>query len=147
MSDDKEPTPGDEPISDADRVGYGRPPVKNRFRKGQSGNPAGKRRRRERQRVETLIRTEAMRLLTLREGEKITKIPALQAVLRSQITAAAKGNVTAQRAIIKAVQDIEAAGEARIAPGADTRRPAKDLDHLTDEELTAIAKASQQDRS
>jgi len=37
MTDERKPQPGD-----ADYVGYGHPPEKNRFKKGQSGNPGGK---------------------------------------------------------------------------------------------------------
>ena len=66
-------------------VGYGRPPVHSRFRKGQSGNPAGRRRQSENERARKLILREAFRMLNLREGDKVTRIPALQAVLRSQI--------------------------------------------------------------
>jgi hypothetical protein len=43
-------------------------------------------------------------------------MPALQAVIRSQIASAAKGNVAAQRAIVKAVQDLEAEARARRTP-------------------------------
>ena len=45
-------------------------------------------------------------MLNLREGDKVTRIPALQAVLRSQIALAAKGNGPAQRAVVKTVQEM-----------------------------------------
>src|SRR6266853_730695 len=96
-----------EPPQDSNPVGYGKPPVHTRFRKGKSGNPTGKRRHGEVERAETLIRQELYRLLTVREGEAVKKMPALQAVIRSQIACAAKGNVAAQRALVKIVQDIE----------------------------------------
>src|SRR5262249_43354404 len=41
---------------------------------------------------------EACRLVTVSEGDTVRKIPAIQAVLRSQFTLAAKGNGPAQRA-------------------------------------------------
>ncbi len=50
-------------------VGYGRPPVHSRFRKGQSGNPAGRRRQSEGERARKLILHEAFRMLNLREGD------------------------------------------------------------------------------
>src|ERR1700747_2330379 len=96
------------PAQDSNPVGYGKPPAHSRFRKGQSGNPSGKRRPGEAGDAQALIRQEASRLLTIREGDKISRIPALQAVIRSQIASAAKGSVPAQRAVFKAVQDIEA---------------------------------------
>jgi Family of unknown function (DUF5681) len=125
------------------QVGYGRPPVHTRFRKGQSGNPAGKRRRSEAERVTNMIWSEAMRTLTLREGDKVVKMPALQVVLRSQITAAAKGNGPAQRAVVRAAQEIEAAKSARVTAGRDTKVLSRDAGDLTDEDLMAILATAQ----
>src|ERR1700755_1500297 len=84
------------PAQDSNPVGYGKPPVHSRFRKGQSGNPTGKRRHSEAERAEALIRQELYRSLTLREGDKLTKMPALQAMARSLMTCAVKGNVAAR---------------------------------------------------
>ena len=142
MSRRKENTPA----QDTNQVGYGKPPVRSRFRKGQSGNPSGKRRRQSLvDQVNTLLRQEAYRLLTVREGDKVTRMPALQAVLRSQIASAAKGNVPAQRAVVKAVQDLEAEGEARRAGGSINKKIRNDLNELTDEELMAIVRAERND--
>jgi Family of unknown function (DUF5681) len=119
-------------------VGYGRPPVHSRFRKGQSGNPAGRRRQSEGERARKLILQEAFRMLNLREGDKVTRIPALQAVLRSQIALAAKDHGPAQRAVVKTVQEIEAEARAHGTAGVAGRRSGKDLDEVTDQELMAI---------
>jgi hypothetical protein len=117
-------------------VGYGKPPVHSRFRKGQSGNPAGRRRKGEGEGARKLILHEAFRLLNLREGDKVIRMPALQAVLRSQIASAAKGNGAAQRAVVKTVQDLEA--EARLTAGVGNQKPNKDVNDVTDQELMAI---------
>jgi Family of unknown function (DUF5681) len=119
-------------------VGYGRPPVHSRFRKGQSGNPTGKRRADEGERAKKLIRQEAYRLLTIREGDKVMRMPALRAVVRSQFASAVKGSVAAQRAAIKAAQDIEAEERASKTAGTESRRLGKDVNEVTDEELMAI---------
>jgi len=132
---------------DSTPIGYGKPPVHSRFRKGQSGNPTGKRRRGEAERAEELIRQEAYRLLTIREGEKVTRMPALQAVIRSQITSAAKGSVPAQRALVKAVQDIEAEARARRTGGTANKKLKNDLDGMTDKELEDILRAARNDES
>jgi hypothetical protein len=129
------------PAQVSNPVGYGRPPVHSRFRKGQSGNPTGKRKHGEAERAEALIRQEAYRLLTVREGDKVSRMPALQAVIRSQIAAAAKGNVTAQRALVKIVQDIEGARARRT--GTANKKLNKDGNDITDEELMEILKAAQ----
>ena len=134
------------PVQDSAPVGYGKPPVHSRFRKGQSGNPTGKRRHSEAERAEALIRQEVYRLLTVREGDAVKKMPALQAVIRSQIAAAAKGNVTAQRAVVKIVQDIEDARARRTGASAN-KKFNKDGNDITDEELTDILSAARNDKS
>ncbi len=79
-------------------VGYKRPPKQHQFKKGQSGNPKGRPRIVEGDRsANTLALKEAKRLVTVREGEEIKKIPAIEAVFRSQIASALKGNAYAQK--------------------------------------------------
>src|SRR5260370_10171326 len=97
------------PAQVSNPVGYGKPPVHTRFRKGKSGNPTGKRKRGKAQRAEALIRRELYRSLTVREGEAVTKMTALQAVIRSLIACAAKANVPAQRTLVKVAHDIKVA--------------------------------------
>jgi Family of unknown function (DUF5681) len=135
------------PVQDSSPVGYGKPPAHSRFRKGQSGNPSGKRRPGEAGDAQALIRQEAYRLLTIREGDKISRIPALQAVIRSQIASAAKGSVPAQRAVFKAVQDIEAEARARRTGGTGDKKLNKDVNDITDEELMDILSAARNDKS
>ena len=134
------------PAQDSAPVGYGRPPVHTRFRKGKSGNPTGKRKHGEAERAEALIRQELYRLLTVREGEAVKKMPALQAVVRSLIACAAKGNVTAQRTLVKIAQDIEDARACRSGTAANKKLD-KDGNDITDEELMDILKAAQNDKS
>ena len=132
---------------DSTPVGYGKPPIHSRFRKGQSGNPTGKRRHSDAERAQKLIREEAYRLLTIREGDKVTRMPALQAVFRSQIASAAKGNVSAQRAVVKVVQEIEAEARARRTGGTANKKLNKDVNEMNDEELMDILRAIQNDKS
>src|SRR5215207_8722688 len=91
-------------------VGYGKPPTHSRFRKGHSGNPSGRPRRKSTERANDIALQEAYRLVPVREGDKIVKLPAIQAVHRSQIALAAKGNGPAQRAVLRVVQAIEKEG-------------------------------------
>src|SRR5258708_24574573 len=131
-----------EPPQDGNPVGYGKPPVHTRFRKGKSGNPTGKRKHGEAERAEALIRQEVYRLLTVREGEAVRKMPALQAVIRSQIACAVKGSVAAQRAVVKLLQDREA--EARPPSTARTanKKLKKDGNDITNQQLIDIPKAA-----
>jgi hypothetical protein len=84
-------------------TGYGKPPLHARFRKGQSGNPAGRPRKQARLCAKQLTLEEAYRAVVVKDDERAVPVPALQAVLRSQIELAIKGNGPAQRAILAAV--------------------------------------------
>jgi Family of unknown function (DUF5681) len=88
-------------------VGYGKPPVHARFRKGVSGNPRGGSRVQRDARARALALKEAYRLVTVREGDKVMSLPAIQAVMRSQFALAVKGNGPAQRAMIAAIHAME----------------------------------------
>jgi hypothetical protein len=90
-----------------DAVGYGKPPARTRFRKGISGNPGGRPRGPTAGRANTLALKEVYRPVTVREGDKTLTLPAIQAVLRSMVAVAAKGNGPVQRFLIEAVQAIE----------------------------------------
>jgi hypothetical protein len=88
-------------------VGYGKPPRHTQFRKGQSGNPGGRPRRVPRERMKALALQEAYRSIAVKEDGRTIAVPAIQAILRSQMKLAAKGNVQAQRAVLAAVEAIE----------------------------------------
>lgn len=125
-------------------VGYRKPPVHTRFRKGQSGNPGGRPQRTTSERAKALALQEAYRTITVKEGNRAFALPAIQAILRSQIVLAAKGNVQAQRAVLAAIQGIEqeeteaAALAAKTAPKGtnyiETARRIAFLLHLGEEE-------------
>jgi Family of unknown function (DUF5681) len=89
------------------QVGYGKPPRHAQFRKGRSGNPGGRPRRAALERAKELALREAYRTVTMKEGGRALALPAIQAILRSQIALAAKGNVQAQRAVLAAIYTIE----------------------------------------
>src|SRR5947207_15541454 len=93
------------PLGDYE-VGYGKPPVARRFRKGRCGNPGGRPGGMTAGRAKALVLKEAYRSITLREGENVVTMPMIQVVLRSQMARAAKGNGPAQGAVIAAVQAI-----------------------------------------
>jgi hypothetical protein len=80
------------------KVGYGKPPLETRFKKGQSGNPSG--RPAGRTSIMQLILQESRRMVEEgpSDGEKMQ---AIRAVLRAQCELALSGNGTAQRHFIK----------------------------------------------
>jgi hypothetical protein len=118
---------GKEPPADERKVGYGKPPAHTRFRKGQSGNPGGRPRGMTAGGATALALKEAYRLVTVREGDNVIRLPAIQVILRSQIALAAKGNGPAQRNVIEAVQAIEREIEARVAE-AEAKKPMSELE-------------------
>ena len=123
---------GKKPRDDAE-VGYGRPPLHTRFRKGQSGNPTGKRARDAAAEAKTTLRQELNRLLTLREGEKTMRISALQAVTRSHIMQAVKGSVPAQRSVLLMAATV--LREQPEPPWKEGRSSPPDPDAMSDAEL------------
>ncbi len=88
-------------------VGYGKPPRHTQFQKGRSGNPGGRSRKTPATRLRELALREAYRTVIVHEDGHAVPMPAIQAVLRSQIEIAASGNVRAQRAVLAMIDDIE----------------------------------------
>jgi hypothetical protein len=102
MSDKEDPT----------TRSYRNPPIEHRFRKGVSGNTKGRPRKKRafvstkvdgqpgigfEDRIKSLAIEEAYRLITIREGDRVERIPVIQAILRKVAVAAANGNIRAQQ--------------------------------------------------
>jgi hypothetical protein len=77
-------------------VGYGRPPKHSQFRKGQSGNPSG--RRRANKDLRTLIRENLLAKISVRTEAGMTSMTRIEAIIRKLLEEALKGN---QRAATK----------------------------------------------
>jgi hypothetical protein len=58
-------------------------------------------------RANMLALKEVNRRVTVREGDKVLTLPAIQAVLRSMVAVAAKGNGPVQRFLVEVIQAIE----------------------------------------
>ncbi|MES2699574.1 MAG: DUF5681 domain-containing protein [Pseudomonadota bacterium] len=100
-------------------VGYAKPPAEHRFAKGRSGNPRGRPKGAKnkptgvntdygRKPTEDFLLMEAYRPVTIREGEQVIQLPAIQAVFRAMGVAAMKGNRLAQKTLAEMVERTEA---------------------------------------
>ena len=101
MSSDRKPRP---PGPRDYEVGYGKPPKKHRFKRGQSGNPRGRPKDAKFSRpapheegLKDIVLEEAYRLITVRDGDRTVAMPMAQAVFRTLAVEAAKGKYHAQR--------------------------------------------------
>ena len=95
-------------------VGYGKPPKKNRFKKGDSGNPRGRpkgaKSRRPalpEERLKAIVLNEAYRTIDMREGDRTVSLTMAQAIIRALNVGAAKGQFRAQRLATEMLTSIE----------------------------------------
>ncbi len=111
-------------------VGYGKPPRETQFKKGQSGNPAGRPRKNSSRsgsahrtgvsnsRSES-IRKELLREITVQDGGKPKKMSLEQAAIRSQTKLAFSGSPMATREMIKITRQAREELEEEIADDND----------------------------
>lgn len=97
-------------------VGYARPPVNNRFKPGQSGNPKGRPKGAKNklpalheERLREIVLEEAYRTITVQDSGRPVSIPMAQAVVRSMAVNAAKGQHRAQRLFAQLLGSTESA--------------------------------------
>ncbi len=90
---------GHSSIGQSYAVGYGKPPVRSRFKPGTSGNAAG--RRKGSKNLKTLIREEMTAPISIQEGTNTRRVSKIVGVVLRQMQSALKGNDRSAMAIIK----------------------------------------------
>ena len=87
-----------EPESD-DTPGYRKPPRKNRFRKGVSGNPNGRPRRTKN--IDSLIERELDQVISVKEGGQEIKVRKREAIVKRLVANALKGDTRSIEYLVK----------------------------------------------
>src|SRR5260370_6888859 len=86
-------------------AGYGRPPVKTRFRKGQSGNPAG--RPRGSKNLATLFEAELGERIAVSENGRRKRITKQQAMVKHVVNKALSGDSRLLQLLLAEIRLIE----------------------------------------
>jgi len=102
-------------MSDDDyEVGYGKPPKANQFKKGQSGNPSGKKKPAS---VEEILRRTLANQVTVSVDGKKQSLPMLEVIIQALVRKAATGDLAAIKTVVQAAAAFadEPAGEAALS--------------------------------
>lgn len=95
-------------------IGYGKPPKVGQFKRGQSGNPKG--RRKGSISLQDVILKELLSKVKVREGDKEHKVTKLSALIKSRTNTAIKGDRHAFADVMKLLEradlDLQKAAEA-----------------------------------
>jgi hypothetical protein len=86
---------------DGDRVGFGQPPKHSRFKKGQSGNPRGRKRRHRYEEEENPLRMYLLEEMTVKMSGRKVKMPAIDVIIKSMINKAMAGDHRSQKLLIQ----------------------------------------------
>ncbi|MGJ3230733.1 MAG: DUF5681 domain-containing protein [Oceanicaulis sp.] len=104
-------------------VGYANPPRKTQFKKGQSGNPKGRPRRKKA--ISEMLDEVLYQLVEISERGRRKKVPAVEALLRRHLSEAMKGDAKAWDRLMKLRQAF-GPPTAEAQDGATTPSPAEE---------------------
>ncbi len=87
--------------AEEEKVGYGKPPTRTRFKPGQSGNPNG--RPKGSVNLKTDLRSELSEKIQIREGERSLKVSKQRAMLKALVAKSLKGDSRAANVVLTLV--------------------------------------------
>jgi hypothetical protein len=85
-----------------ERVGYGKPPKHTRFKKGQSGNPKGRKPRSRN--TSTLLREELESIIEVHEGGRTKRLTKREALIKTLVNDAITGKNQARPLLLKIIE-------------------------------------------
>lgn len=85
------------------KIGYGKPPLKTRFKKGASGNPSGRPRRSKD--FSTLLERQLDRLITVTQNGRKVRVPMREQLVTSTLIAALKGESRARELVFRHMRE------------------------------------------
>ena len=97
-------------------VGYGRPPIHSRFKKGASGNPTG--RLKGVKNLKTDLQEELAELISVRYGKHKYQLTKQRAIIKSLVAAAVRGDTKAAAAVFALCERVLEVGDGDDAPNA-----------------------------
>lgn len=86
-------------------IGYGKPPEHRQFKPGQSGNPKG--RPKGSKNTKAYILEEANSMVSLSNGETTTKMPKVQAIIKTATNKALRGDMRAIAWVVARILEAE----------------------------------------
>jgi hypothetical protein len=95
--------PNSEPPNSAYEVGYGKPPTANRFRKGRTGNPSGRKRGEEN--LISTFKRHVLKRVKIKDGDRIRTITLAEAVILKNCNAALQKNPLAMGNIFRLAEE------------------------------------------
>ena len=90
-------------MSNDDEIGYGKPPKRTQFKKGQSGNPKG--RPKHTRNLKTDLTKILGQKISVREGDRTSRVSKQEAMLLSLMAKALKGDTRAIGVLVNLVRD------------------------------------------
>ena len=109
--------------SNDDRVGYGRPPLHSRFRKGRSGNPSGRPRGKG---LKRLLQEALDETVVLQIGGKRRRLSKAEVVIAGLVERSALGDWHAVRLLLDVMQKLEPKGRRDADPDPSEHADAED---------------------